>query len=121
MAASLSIVVDPVRADLGLTDTQIGLLQGVAFGLFYATAGLPLGLAADRYHRHNLIIAGITVWSLATLASASRATSAGCSPARLLVGFGEAALAPAAVSLIANLFAPGDRGRAMGLYMADRR
>jgi MFS family permease len=116
----LSIVVDPVRADLGLTDTQIGLLQGVAFGLFYATAGLPLGLAADRYHRRNLIIAGITVWSLATLASGFARDFGDLFTARLLVGFGEAALAPAAVSLIADLFAPGRRGRAMGLYMAGQ-
>lgn len=116
----LSIVVDPVRADLGLTDTQIGLLQGLAFGLFYATAGLPLGLAADRYHRRNLIIAGITVWSCATLASGFARDFGDLFTARLLVGFGEAALAPAAVSLIADLFMPGRRGRAMGLYMAGQ-
>jgi predicted MFS family arabinose efflux permease len=65
----LNLVVDPVRADLGLTEIQIGLLQGLAFGLFYATVGLPLGLTADRYSRRWIVIIGIAVWSLATAAS----------------------------------------------------
>ena len=59
----LNVIVDPVRADLGLSDVQISVLQGLAFGLFYATVGLPLGLTVDRYARRSLVIAGIIVWS----------------------------------------------------------
>ncbi|MEP0642742.1 MFS transporter, partial [Parasphingorhabdus sp.] len=67
--AILNIVVDPVRLDLGITDVQIGLLQGLAFGVFYAFMGLPMGLLADRTSRKRLLVAGITIWSLATIAS----------------------------------------------------
>jgi MFS family permease len=62
----LTLVVDPVRRDLGITDVQISLLLGLAFGLFYAIAGIPLGLIADRFSRRRLLIAGIAVWSGAT-------------------------------------------------------
>ena len=110
----LNLVVDPVRADLGLTEVQIGLLQGLAFGLFYATAGLALGVAVDRHSRRLLIIAGITIWSLATIAAGFTRNFEELFVTRLLVGFGEAALAPAAISLIADLFPTERRGRPMG-------
>ena len=113
----LNVVVDPVRADLGLTDVQIGLLQGLAFGLFYATVGLPLGLTADRYSRRRVIIAGIAIWSLATVASGFAQSFGGMFTARLLVGLGEAALSPAAISLIADLFPPTARGRPISVFL----
>lgn len=113
----LNVVVDPVRADLGLSDVQIGLLQGLAFGLFYATVGLPLGLTADRYARRWVVIAGISVWSLATVASGYAHSFGELFAARLLVGLGEAALSPAAISIIADLFPPGERGRPVGIFL----
>jgi MFS family permease len=113
----LNIVVDPVRADLGLTDVQIGLLQGLAFGIFYATVGLPLGLTADRYSRRLVAIGGIVVWSLATVASAFAQSFESMFAARLLVGLGEAALSPAAISLIADLFPPMARGRPISVFL----
>jgi MFS family permease len=113
----LNIVVDPVRADLGLTDVEIGLLQGLAFGIFYATVGLPLGLTADRYSRRLVAIGGIVVWSLATVASGFAKSFESMFVARLLVGLGEAALSPAAISLIADLFPPTERGRPISVFL----
>ena len=113
----LNIVVDPVRHDLGIGDEQIGLLQGLAFGLFYAFMGIPMGLLADRISRRNLIAGGIALWSCATMVSGLAQSFGQLFAARLLVGLGEAALAPAAISLIADLFAPEKRGRPLSVYM----
>ncbi|MCZ0953242.1 MAG: MFS transporter, partial [Rhodospirillaceae bacterium] len=65
----LSLLIEPVKADLGLTDFQIGLLLGPAFGIFYATMGLPLGYLADRSRRTWIVSAGIAIWSVATALS----------------------------------------------------
>ena len=113
----LNIVVDPVRHDLGIGDEQISLLQGLAFGLFYAFMGIPMGLLADRISRRNLIAGGIALWSCATMASGLAQNFGQLFAARLLVGLGEAALAPAAISLIADLFVPERRGRPLSVYM----
>ncbi|PEQ11407.1 hypothetical protein B2G71_17810 [Novosphingobium sp. PC22D] len=113
----LSIVTDPVKADLGISDVQIGLLQGIAFGLFYATMGVWLGLVADRTNRRNLVVAGILVWSVATIGGGLSQGFGLFFASRMLVGLGEAALAPAAISLIADLFEPGRRGRPIGIYL----
>lgn len=113
----LAIIVDPVKADLSLGDIQISLLQGLAFGIFYATVGLPLGLTADRTARRSLIIAGVTVWSLATIGGGLAQSFAPLFASRLLVGLGEAALAPAAISLIADLFPPDRRGRPISVFL----
>lgn len=113
----LNVIVDPVRADLGLSDIQISILQGLAFGLFYATVGLPLGLTVDRYARRSLVIIGILVWSVATLVSGFAHTFAQLFAARLLVGLGEAVLSPAAISLIADLFPPTSRGRPISVFL----
>ncbi len=113
----LSIIVDPVKADLSLTDIHISLLQGLAFGLFYATVGLPLGLTADRTSRRRLIIVGVSVWSLATIGGGLAQSFAPLFVSRLLVGLGEAALAPAAISLIADLFPADRRGRPISIFL----
>lgn len=115
--AVLNIVVDPVRHDLAISDAQISLLQGLAFGLFYAFMGLPMGLLSDRISRKKLVIAGIGLWSVATVASGFAQTFGELFAARLLVGLGEAALGPSAISLIADLFAPARRGRPISVYM----
>lgn len=116
----LNIVVDPLKADLGLSDVQLSLLQGLAFGLFYATVGIPLGLTADRYSRRNLIIGGITIWSLATIGGGLAQGFGSLFASRLLVGLGEAALSPAAISLIADLFPPDKRGRPISVFMTGQ-
>lgn len=113
----LTLVVDPVRHDLGITDVQISLLLGLAFGLFYAVAGIPLGLIADRFSRRRLLIAGIAMWSGATFLGGLAASFGELFAARLLVGLGEAALAPCAVSLIGDMFPPNRRGRPISIYL----
>ena len=113
----LSVVTDPIKADLGISDVQIGLLQGIAFGLFYATMGVWLGLVADRTNRRNLIVFGIVLWSLATVGGGLAQNFGSFFVSRMLVGLGEASLAPAAISLIADLFEPGKRGRPIGIYL----
>lgn len=115
--AVLNVVVDPVRHDLAISDQQIGLLQGLAFGLFYAFMGLPMGLLADRKSRLNLVVGGIALWSAATIASGLAQSFGQIFTARLLVGLGEAALSPAAISLIADLFPPERRGRPLSVFM----
>ncbi len=118
--SAINLLVDPLKADLGITDEQIGLLQGLAFGLFYACMGIPMGMAADRFSRRNLIAFGITVWSLATIWSGLAHSFGELFTARLLVGFGEAALSPAAISLIADLFVPERRGRPIAVFMTGQ-
>lgn len=113
----LTLVVDPVRRDLGISDVQISLLLGLAFGLFYAIAGIPLGLLADRFSRRRLLIAGIAVWSAATFFGGLAASFGELFAARMIVGLGEAALAPCAVSLIGDMFPPERRGRPISIYL----
>ncbi|MDE1150833.1 MAG: MFS transporter [Azospirillaceae bacterium] len=116
----LNIVVDPVRHDLGLADVQISLLQGLAFGLFYATVGIPLGLVADSVSRRLLVAVGVLVWSLATMGGGLADSFGEFFLSRLLVGLGEAALGPAAVSLIADLFPPHRRGKPLSLFLTGQ-
>jgi MFS family permease len=100
----ISLMVGPIRADLHVSDFQISLLQGIAFALFFATFGLPLGWLVDRTQRRLVIFGGVVVWSLATAASGLATSFGHLFLARLMVGAGEAALAPAAYSMIADLF-----------------
>jgi len=112
----LSLLVGPIKADLGLSDTQIALVNGLAFSMFYATIGLPLGWLTDRVSRRGIIAAGIALWSLFTAASGMVRNFGQLFTARMGVGVGEAALSPAAYSLIADYFRPAQRGRAIAIY-----
>jgi MFS family permease len=113
----LSMLVDPLRADLGLTDAQVGLLQGPAFTLVYVFTALPFGRLADRYSRRRLLLAGATLWCAATVVC-GLAPSAGVFLAgRLLLGVGEAALIPTALSLLGDSFPPERRGFALGVFL----
>lgn len=112
----LSLLVEPIRADLGISDTQISLLQGFAFSLLYSVLGLPLGRYADRHNRKWLIIVGVTLWSLMTMACGLADNYQELFLARIGVGIGEATLAPAAYSMICDAFAARRRGTALGLY-----
>lgn len=112
----LSLLIEPLRATLALGDAQIGLLQGVAFSLLYAVAGIPLGRLADLRSRRGLIAGGLAIWSLATAACAFAETFGGLFAARLLVGAGEAALVPSAVSLLSAYFARDRVGRAISIF-----
>lgn len=113
----LSLLVDPIRSDLQISDVQISLLQGLAFSLVYCIAGLPLGRLADTLPRRAVIIAGVVVWTLATVCCGLARSFLELFVARLFVGVGEAALAPAAMSIIADLFPAHRRGTAIGLFL----
>jgi MFS family permease len=113
----LSLLVDPIRADLHASDVQIGLLQGAAFALIYAVAGVGLGRAADILPRRLVIVAGIVIWSLATVACGYATSFGSLFAARAAVGIGEAALAPAAMSIITDSFRVNRRGAATGTFL----
>ncbi len=112
----LAVLVDPIRADLGLSDTSISLLIGFGFVLLYSTAGLVLGRIADSGDRRRLIMIGMMVWSLATAASGFATGFASLLLARVVVGVGEAALSPASYSLIASYFPKERLGLATSAY-----
>ncbi len=114
----LSLLVDPLRADLHIGDAQVGLLLGLAFALVYGVAGLPAGWLADRTSRRNLIAAGVLIWSLGTLVCGAARTFGEIFAGRLVVGLGEAVLSPAAIALISDYFPPQRRGAAVGLFLA---
>jgi MFS family permease len=114
----LSLLVDPVRADLHISDTQISLLLGTAFAVVYGIAGIPLGFLADRTSRRNLICAGVLVWSIGTLACGLSRSFGELFAARIVVGLGEAVLSPAAISLISDYFPPSRRGFAVGCFLS---
>lgn len=107
----INLLVDDIKADLLLSDTQISLLQGLAFAIFYATIAIPLGRLADGGNRRNLITAGIVVWTGATIACGLADSFASFFVARMFVGVGEAVLTPAGYSILADLF----RSRRLGL------
>ncbi len=113
----LALVIDPIRAELGISDVDIALLQGLAFAVFYTTAGLGLGVIADLVSRRRLLIGGILLWSAATVGCGLARNFAEMFTARLFVGFGEATLAPCAVTLLGDLFPPARRGRPMAIYV----
>ena len=114
----IAVVVPSLKADLNLSDLQIGLLQGLSFSLFFALAGIPMGALADRVNRRNLIVVGLLVWSLMTMLCGFASNFPMLFIARMGVGIGEAALIPAAASMIADLFAPSQRGRPMSAIVA---
>ena len=111
-----ALLVRPLRKEFGISDTGFSLLQGYAFAIFYTLAGLPLGRLVDRGHRRNLVLIGLLFWSAATLLFAFGQSYTHLLLARIGVGIGEAVLAPAAYSLIADWVAPQRRGRALAAY-----
>src|SRR5580658_6165545 len=114
----LSLLVDPIRGDMGISDTQISLLLGTAFAVIYGIAGIPLGYLADRTSRRNLRFAGVVVWRLGTIGCGVSHNFAELFASRIVVGLGEAALSPAAISLISDYFPPSRRGTAVGLFLS---
>lgn len=113
----LSMLVGPIKADLGLTDTELSLLHGLAFALFYTVFGIwPIGTWADKGNRRNIIAGGVFLWSLMTALCGRMTSFAGLFAARVGVGVGEAALTPTAYSMLADYFPPEKRGRALGLF-----
>lgn len=110
-----AIVVEPLKAEFALTDASIGLLSG-AFTIVHAVVGLPLGRLADRFSRTRIMGWGVGAWSVLTAATGAATGFGALLVARLGVGIGEASFAPAANSVIADLYPPNRRARAVGVF-----
>ena len=112
----LTLLVEPVKRDLAITDTQFSLLSGLAFTLFYTIMGIPFAWLADRGSRRNLIAVSMTFWSVMTAACGLANSFLTLFLARIGVGVGEAGLSPAAYSMIADSFPPEKRARPLTVY-----
>lgn len=112
----ITLLVEPIRADLDISDTGISLLMGLAFAIFYVTMGVPIARLSDRHSRRVIIAIGIFLWSIATAACGLARSFAQLFLARVAVGVGEATLSPAAYSMIADYFPASKQGRAVAVY-----
>lgn len=112
----LSILIEPIKSELGLTDTAMGALSGFAFAIFYATLGIPIARYADRSNRRNLVAAALGIWSFMTAVSGLAQNFWHLLAARIGVGIGEAGCSPPAHSMIADFYPAEQRATALGIY-----
>lgn len=112
----LSLLVRPIKRDMGLSDFEVSLLMGLSFALFYTFFGMVIGRLADQYNRRNIIVAGIATWSLMTALCGSVRTYGQFFLARMGVGVGEATLSPSAYSIISDYFPKNKLASALSLY-----
>ena len=112
----ISLLVGPIRADLGISDTRISLLYGFAFAVFYTLLGIPIAWAADRFNRRNIIATGIALWSLMTAFCGVAKNLPQLALARIGVGVGEATLSPSTFSLVGDSFPEKTQARALSVY-----
>ncbi len=112
----LVILQEPIKADLGLSDAQLGLLTGFSFALVYVTAGIPIAWLADRSNRRNIVAASLAFWSFMTAISGLVQNFGQLLAARLGVSVGEAGGSPPSHSMISDYFPPGSRGTALSFY-----
>lgn len=113
-----SVLLEDMKADLGASDGQMGLLTGVAFAIVYATLGIPIARWADWGVRRSIIAGGLAVWSLATALTGAGRSYVEVLFARFGVGAGESAAGPPGHALLADYFPPDQRGRALAIYSA---
>ncbi|WP_372760728.1 spinster family MFS transporter, partial [Litorivivens sp.] len=112
----LAILQEAIKGDLGLSDSQLGLLTGFAFALFYVTAGIPIARWADRSNRRNIVALSLAVWSFMTAISGLVNNYVQLLLARVGVGIGEAGGSPPSHSMISDMFPPEQRAGALGFY-----
>jgi MFS family permease len=112
----IAILAEPIKQDLGLTDTQVGLMSGFSFALFYTTLGVPIALLADRWHRPRIIAISLALWSGMTVLCGMAQNFVQMFLARVGVGVGEAGSGPASHALLASIFPPEKRAGALGVY-----
>ncbi len=112
----LTLLFAPIKHDLAISDTLVGLLQGFAFAIFYTLFGVPIGRIADTSNRRNLIAAGIFLWSIMTCLCAAAGSFWSLFFMRIGVGIGEASLSPAAFSLITDYIPKKRLARAISVY-----
>jgi predicted MFS family arabinose efflux permease len=115
--AVFSALAQVIKADLELSDLQLGLLQGLVFALLYATVGLPIGLLAERMSRKRIIAAATAIWSAATVGTGIAANFVQLAAMRLIVGMGEAGFTPTAASMVADVTPRNRRASTMALVM----
>ena len=112
----LAILAERIRADLGISDAQLGFLYGTAFAVFFAVFGIPLGRLADVWDRRKLIACGLAAWSGMTALSGLARSFPMLAAARIGVGVGEASASPAAYSLLSDWFPPARRATVLAVY-----
>jgi predicted MFS family arabinose efflux permease len=112
----LAVLLQPIKEELGVSDTAMGFLTGFAFAVFYTFAGIPIARLADRGSRRTVMAVGLAFWSLMTAASGLARSFAQLAVARVGVGIGEASATPAAHSLLSDYFPPERRTRAIAIY-----
>lgn len=112
----LTLLVEPIKQDLQISDTTISLLHGFTFAIFYTIFGFPLGRLADTRNRKRLIVFGVTLWGVMTALCGFARTAVMLFSARIGVAVGEATLSPSAYSLISDYFPRSRRGRAISTY-----
>lgn len=112
----VTILAEPIRNDLGLNDTQIGLMTGLAFAAFYTVLGIPIARLADRANRVSIITAALVIWSGMTALCGTAQNFTQLLAARIGVGVGEAGCSPPAHSLIADYYPPEKRASALSIY-----
>jgi MFS family permease len=112
----VGILAVPIKADLGLTDSELGLMGGLAFALFYTGLGIPVAMLADRFSRTWIMTAALTIWSAMTAVSGLATNFWQLFTARVGVGIGEAGGVAPAYSLISDFFPQGQRARALSIY-----
>jgi predicted MFS family arabinose efflux permease len=112
----LSVLIEPIQRELGVSDTAMGFLTGVTFAVFYTSAGIPIARWADRTSRRDAVAIGLALWSAMTALSGLAKNFAHLAFARVGVGIGEAACTPAAHSLIADFYPREKRATAIAIY-----
>ncbi|MGI9325526.1 MAG: spinster family MFS transporter [Pseudomonadales bacterium] len=112
----MGMLLEPIRLELGASDTAMGFLVGLTFAIFYATLGMPIAMLADRSNRRNIITIAISIWSGMTVLCGYAQTFTQMALARIGVGIGEAGSTPPSHSIISDLFPPETRGTAMGIF-----
>ena len=111
----MTVLLEPIKAEFGATDTLMGLLTGLAFALFYATLGVPMARLADRWSRRNVLAISMAVWSGMTALCATATSFGQLALYRIGVGVGEAGGTPPSQSLLADIFPPAQRSLAQGV------
>lgn len=114
--AVFNLLAEPIKRDLHLTDTQLGMLGGIAFAALYATLGIPIARFAERKSRLAITFIALTIWSVATMASAACVNFWQFAVARAGAGIGESACLPCAQSMISDTYPPGRRASAISIY-----
>lgn len=112
----IAVLATGIREELGFSNTQIGILYGPAFSLIYAFCGIYMGWLADRFSRKYIILTGLTLWSLMTVASGFASSFLFLATARFFIGVSQSALSPSVYSLLADYFRPEQRARVFSVY-----